>query len=138
MSRSAPVRYLGGSYNAPCAWLRLHCRSAIRWVNQRQPAVVVRVLVVVVGPVLVLMSVRRAGRRQLVGQVGVGAAQVPGVFVPRPAVGGHKVGHQQALAMMPAALVDIEVLLALGGALLLAQAVPLAVRVLLDRRGDIR
>ena len=77
---------------------------------------VMRVLVIVIRPVLMLMAVRRARWRQLLGRVGVPAAEVARVIVAEPAIRRHSVGYQQALAMVPAALVDVEISFAFGGA----------------------
>src|SRR5262249_51744916 len=100
--------------------------------------VVMRMLVIVIRPVLVLVAVRRARWRQLLGWVGVPAAKMARVIVAEPAILGPKVRCQQALAVMPAALVDVEVAFALSGALLLGQAVPFQVRVLLQQCSQIR
>src|SRR4051812_26534889 len=94
--------------------------------------VVMRMIVIVIRPVLMLVAVRRAGRRQLLGRVGVPANKMMRVIMAKPAILGRKVGDEQALAMMPAALVDIKVALALGGALLLGQAVPFLMWVLIQ------
>src|SRR6266487_5490677 len=103
--------------------------------SRRIAIVIMRMLMIVVRPVLVLVAMRGAGWRQLLGRVGVPAAEMARVIVAEPAIFGHDVGYQQALAVMPAALIDVEVAFALGGALLLGQAVPVQVRVLLQQRG---
>src|SRR5262245_38459165 len=95
----------------------------------------VHMLMVVIGPMLVPMAVRRAWRRQILGRVGM-RAQMMRVIVAKPARARLIVGRQQALAMMPAALIDIEILLALRRALVFGEAVPLAVRMLLDQRSQ--
>ena len=97
-----------------------------------------RMLVIMIRPMLVLVAVRRAGWRQLLGRMGVPAAEMVRVIMAEPAILGHKVRYQQTLAMMPTALVDVEVPFALGGALLLGQAVPFQVRVLLQQCSHIR
>src|SRR5215216_430325 len=76
-------------------------------------------LVVVIGPVLVSMAMRRASRRQFLGCMAM-RAQVVRMIMAKPARAWHVVRHQQALAVVPAAFVDIEILLALGRALFLA------------------
>src|SRR3954451_5497902 len=97
-------------------------------IKNQASLMVMRVLVIVIGPVLMLMAVRRTRRRQLIGRVGVLAAKMARVIMAEPAILGHNVRYQQTLAVMPAALINIEVAFALGGALLLGQAVPLQVR----------
>ena len=94
-----------------------------------------RMLVIMIGPMLVFMAVRRTGWRQLLGRVRVSAAEMIRVSVAKPAILGYKIRYQQALAVMPAALEGVEILLALGGALLLSQAVPFQVRVLFNQFG---
>src|SRR4051812_3715348 len=96
--------------------------------------VVMRMIMIVIRPVLMLVAVRRAGRRQLLGRVGVPANKMMRVIMAKPAILGRKVGDERALAMSPAAFVDIKVAFPFGGALLLGQAVPFLGRVFTQHR----
>ncbi len=56
-------------------------------------------LMVVIRPVLVPVDVRLAWRRQFLGRMGVRPANVVGMVVAEPAMLGHEVRGQQALAV---------------------------------------
>src|SRR5579883_1003859 len=81
-------------------------------------------------PVLVHMGMRHPGGGQLSGRMGMLTLHVMRMIVAGPAIARAKVRHQQALTVMPAVSKDVVVLLALRGPLILAQTVPLAMRML--------
>src|SRR5260370_1237163 len=96
------------------------------------------VLMRMIGPMPVRVAMHYAGGREFILRVRVRPFEVPGVIVPVPLVVRVIVGNQQTLAMMPAVAEDIIVLFAPGSPFLLAEAVPFAVRVLLDALDDAR
>src|ERR1051326_5474132 len=68
--------------------------------------------------------------------MGMRALKVLPVIMTTPQMALVIIGYQQALAVMPAVTEDIVILLALGAPFLFAQAIPLAMRMLLKEFGD--
>ena len=68
---------------------------------------------------------------QLLRAMGMLSIYMIWMIVSKPAIFGVIVSNQQAFAMMPAITEDIIVLLAFGGLLIFAQAIPLAMWMLL-------
>src|SRR5947209_17344722 len=89
-------------------------------------------------PVPMRMVMHDTCGRQLFWKVGMGTIQVIGMVVTAPQVLRSIVGDQQTFSVMPAIAEDVVVFLAFGGLLILAQAVPLAMRVLDDAPGHLR
>src|SRR5690242_16616898 len=85
-----------------------------------------------IGPMLVGMGMHDAWRGKFLRAMGMGSLQVIRMIVTIPPVLRIKVGNQQALSMMPAITEDIIIFLAFGSSLILAQAIPFAMRMLLD------
>src|SRR5712692_11317787 len=93
---------------------------------------VVRMLVRVIGPVLVHVTMRGTNRREFICFVSVRSAEVMVMIMTAPEVLRIIVGNQQTLAMMPASAEDVIVFLALRCSLILTQALPLTMWMLLD------
>src|SRR5258708_9959084 len=85
-----------------------------------------------VGPVAVFMRVHDAIRRQFFWRVGMVARDMVRMIMAAPGIAGIVVGYEQALSVMPAVAEDVVVLLTFGCALVITQAVPLKVGMLLD------
>src|SRR5580700_7949560 len=86
----------------------------------------------VIEPVVVHMGMHGADLRQFFRLMGVHSIEVIGMIVTAPQVANVIVDDEQAFAVMPTGAENVVVLLTPGGLLLLAEAVPLAMLVLLD------
>lgn len=73
-----------------------------------------------VGPVLVVVGMHRARRRQFTGRVRVRPLKVPRVIVTIPPALRIIVGNEQILAVMPAITEDVIIFLALRRTLVFA------------------
>src|SRR5712692_5588772 len=91
-----------------------------------------RMLVLVIGPVLVHVTMRGTNRREFMRFVSVRSAEMMVMVMTAPEVLRIIVGNQQTLAMMPASAEDVIVFLALRCSLILTQALPLTMWMLLD------
>src|SRR5216683_7203134 len=93
---------------------------------------IVRMFVRMIGPVLVYMSVHHSKGWKFIHLMGVCALQMMVMIVTAPEVLRIVVGNQQAFAMMPASTEDVIILLALCCALVVTEAIPFTMWVLLD------
>src|SRR5579864_6156355 len=93
---------------------------------------IVRMFVRMIRPVLVYMSVHHFKGWKFILLMGVCSLQVMVMVMTTPEVLRIVVGNQQAFAMMPASTEDVIILLALCCALVVTQAIPFTVWVLLD------
>src|SRR5260370_41029331 len=90
------------------------------------------VLVRVIGPVLVRMRVQLARWRQFLRRVRMRPYQMIRMIMTTPQMLSVIVSYQQTLPVMPARPEDVIVLLTLSRLLILAQAIPFTVWMLLD------
>src|SRR5579863_637468 len=90
------------------------------------------VFVRMVRPMVMHMSVHRTGGWQFVCLMGMSPLKMLYMVMPAPYLLWIKISDQQAFAVMPAVTENVVILLAPGRALILAQAIPFAMWMLLD------
>src|SRR5215471_15188703 len=93
---------------------------------------VVRMLVRVIGPVLMHVTMHSTNGREVMRIVSVRSAEMMVMVMTAPEVLRIIVGDQQTLTMMPASTEDVIVFLALRRSIILTQALPLTMGMLLD------